>query len=80
MFRNNLLDNDRTGLPALVSSGRVKAKEMFSDDFFRFVAFYALRAGVPGRNQAIRIQHVNGIITNGLHQQLKLLFGRRSIG
>jgi hypothetical protein len=46
---------------------------MFSRDFFRLIAFDALRAGVQGRNQASRIQYVNCVITTPLDQQPELL-------
>ena len=46
----------------------VELAEMQSDDLVRRIAFDALRAGVAGRNDAIRIKVENGVIDYAFHQ------------
>jgi acyl-CoA synthetase (AMP-forming)/AMP-acid ligase II len=42
---------------------------VLADDFVWLVALEALRAGVPASNDAVRVQHVDGIIRYGLDKE-----------
>src|SRR3984957_12731557 len=55
----------------LICTG-IEPREVLADDFFRAVAFDALTTGVPVGNQAGRIDHVEGIIGDTIHQQPKM--------
>src|SRR5437773_805549 len=53
---------------------RIKDREVFADNFRRFITFETLRAGVPTRDVAFRVQLENGVLANPFHDQAKALF------
>jgi hypothetical protein len=53
------------GIPIIVC---VKAREMLTYDFVRFITLEAPGAGVPARDYAIRVNDVDGIVRYGLNQ------------
>src|SRR5262249_37934184 len=70
---------------ALRVFGRVEAREVLADDLRRLVALDALGAGVPGQDDAVRVEQVNGVVADALYQgfemvlALKQLFMTRAI-
>ncbi|WP_211913868.1 hypothetical protein [Tardiphaga alba] len=44
---------------------------MLADDFFRRIALEALGSGVPSRDIAFGIEQVDGVILDGVDQDLK---------
>src|SRR5690606_36527690 len=40
----------------------IEGGKMFSDDFVRFIPFEPPGAGIPARDIALRIEHVDGIV------------------
>src|SRR5438876_2823849 len=48
---------------------RIKDREVFADNFRRLVAFEPLRAGVPTRDVAFRVQLKNGVLANALNDR-----------
>ena len=55
-----------TGLPVLIG---VKGRKMLPDDLFGLEALDALRAGIPAGHYALRVQHVDRVINDGLDEQ-----------
>src|SRR5256886_10299135 len=51
---------------------RIKAGEMMTDDFLRFVTLDLFRAGVPARNLAIRVEHEDGVVLNAFNHEADL--------
>ncbi len=51
----------------------IEAREMLTDDLVRPIALDALRAGIPARDMARRVEHVDRIVRDALDQQLELL-------
>src|SRR5690606_40967507 len=51
----------------------IEAREMLADDLAGLVAFEALRAGILAGHDAIRIEHVDGIVGDCPNQQLEAL-------
>ena len=49
---------------------------MTADDFGFRIALDALRAGVPVGDAAFRVQHVDGVVRDALHQHAELLFAQ----
>src|ERR1700684_4566516 len=46
---------------------------MLADDLGFFIALEAARAGIPGGDIALRIQHVDCVIGDGIDEELKTL-------
>jgi hypothetical protein len=55
---------------------RVELGKVRSEDFCFLVPLEALRPGVPARNDPGRIQHVDGVVGDGIDEELEA-FGRR---
>ncbi len=53
--------------------GRIEPAEMRPDDLVGCIAFDTLRPGVPARDAAFRVEHVDGVVGHALHQQAELL-------
>src|SRR5262249_10883737 len=49
-----------------------EAREMVADDLFGRVALDAMRAGVPADDDAVGVQHVEGVVGHPRHQQAEL--------
>jgi hypothetical protein len=47
----------------------IKAREMLADDFARFIPLEAPRAGIPACDDAIMVQHEDGIVCHSLNQE-----------
>jgi hypothetical protein len=45
--------------------GAIKAREMPTHNLFSCVACNAVGSGVPGRDESLGIQHVDGMMLNG---------------
>src|SRR5712664_1172769 len=58
------------GFPIFV---RVEYREVFSDNFLGRIPFDAVRTKIPVRHNAFRVEQVNGVVGNTLHQQPELL-------
>lgn len=54
------------GGPVLV---RIEAREMLADDFRRRIALEPLGPGVPADHPAVGVEHVDGVVGNGVDQQ-----------
>src|SRR5690606_20750455 len=62
------------GEPGILVFLIVEQSEASSDDFFRRIAFDALRPDVPARDDTFRVYHVDGVVRYTLHQKSELLF------
>ena len=51
----------------------VEAREMLADDLVGAVALDALGAGIPVRDLALRVEHVDRVVGDALHQQAEPL-------
>jgi len=51
----------------------VEHREVAADYLLRRVALYALRGGVPGGNVALAVEHVEGVVLDGVDEQAKRL-------
>jgi hypothetical protein len=52
-----------------------EAAKMLADDFRRLIALDAFAPGVPAGDDPFRIEHIDRVIDDGLHQQAKISFG-----
>ena len=60
--------------------GRVKAREIFADDFVRGVSLHVFRAGIPRHNFPERIEQINCVFVYSLDEHPELLFARAQFG
>src|SRR5205814_4104532 len=49
--------------------GRIELREMLPDDLLSRVLLQPLRAGVPGCNASLRVEHEDGVVLHALHKQ-----------
>src|SRR6185312_9200649 len=56
--------------------GRIKPREMMTDDLVGGVALEPLGAGVPVAHHAARVEHIDRIVRDRINQQLKTMIGR----
>ncbi len=68
--------------PRLYILGLEEDGEVPPQYFFRRVALAAFRPGVPGDHPALRIEHVDGVVGDAVHQQTEALlaFCQREVG
>src|SRR5437870_4336190 len=48
---------------------------MAAEDLARLIALDAARAGIPARDEALRVQHVDGVVLHAIDEQAKALLG-----
>jgi len=53
--------------------GRVEQRKVPADDLASLVALDRLRPGVPVGDQALRVEHVDGVVVHALHQEREAL-------
>ena len=61
------------GQPAGQRLGRVEPGEMAADDLVGAIALEALRAGVPGENVPLGIEHEDRVVAHAVHEEAKAL-------
>ena len=59
-------------MPAARSSGAKNSRIVSAHDLLRGIALDALRARVPARHRAVRIEHVDRVVGDALHQQAEI--------
>ncbi len=59
------------GQAALERLGRIEAREVAADDLVGAIALEAFRAGVPGEDVAVGIEHEDRVVEHALHEQAK---------
>jgi hypothetical protein len=53
---------------------------MLPDNFIGAIAFESLRPAVPGHHPTFGIEHIDGIISDGVDELLECLCGRLFLG
>jgi hypothetical protein len=62
---------DSLGQATFPIFGGEETRKVLTDNFDTLVAFDPFGTSIPGRDETVRVEHVNGVVHNGIKQQFE---------